>query len=95
MLQKSSFHSVRSLIFQNSSVISWRFFTTIGYDDSGVNDITKQISKVVAGAKGFVLFGDTAMPSYEKDPYVAALMKVFEGNMDGKAFTEELAKAIR
>jgi len=67
----------------------------IGYDDSGVNDITKQISKVVAGAKGFVLFGDTAMPSYEKDPYVAALMKVFEGNMDGKAFTEELAKAIR
>ena len=76
---------------QGSGLPTWK----IGYDDSGVNVITKQVSKLVAAAKGFVLFGDTAMPKSESDPYLDCLAKVFAGDMDGKAFISELAKTIR
>ncbi len=67
----------------------------IGYDDSEVNDLTKQVSKICAGAKSFVLFGDTAMPASESAPYLECLEKVFAGEMDGKAFTAELKDRIR
>ncbi len=76
---------------QGSGLPTWK----IGYDDSEVNALTKQVSKICTGAKGFVLFGDTAMPSYEKDPYLDCLIIVFNGDMDGKAFTKELASSIR
>lgn len=76
---------------EGSGLPTWK----IGYDDSGVNALTRQVSKLCDSAKGFVLFGDTAMPVYEKKPYLDSLSKLFRGELGGKAFTKELAENIR
>ncbi|MBR4145508.1 MAG: extracellular solute-binding protein [Lachnospiraceae bacterium] len=70
---------------------SWK----INYDDSEVDDLTKQVAKLCANAKAYVLFGDTAMPVAESDPYLRCLEALAGGNMDGKSFISELSKSIR
>ena len=70
---------------------SWK----INYDDSEVNDLTKQVAKLCANAKAYVLFGDTAMPAEETAPYLKCLEEIAVGNMDGKGFISELSKSIR
>ncbi|MBO4782925.1 MAG: extracellular solute-binding protein, partial [Lachnospiraceae bacterium] len=49
-----------------SGLPSWK----INYDDSEVDELTKQVAKLCANAKGYVLFGDTAMPGEESGPYL-------------------------
>lgn len=70
---------------------SWK----INYDDSEVDELTKQVAKLCANAKGYVLFGDTALPGEESDPYLKCLEELARGNMDGKGFISELSKSIR
>ena len=70
---------------------SWK----INYDDSEVDELTKQVAKLCANAKGYVLFGDTAMPGEESEPYLKCLEELARGNMDGKSFISELSKSIR
>ena len=70
---------------------SWK----INYDDSEVDELTKQVAKLCANAKGYVLFGDTAMPGEESDPYLKCLEELVSGNLDGKEFVSRLSKSIR
>ena len=74
-----------------SGLPSWK----INYDDSEVDELTKQVAKLCANAKGYVLFGDTAMPGEESEPYLNCLVELSKGNMDGKSFISELSKTIR
>ena len=69
---------------------SWK----ISYDDSEVNDLTKQVAKLCANAKAYVLFGDTAMSGDKVEHYLEALEKLMNGSLDGKAFIKELSEAI-
>ena len=67
----------------------------VGYDDSEVNELTRQVSKMCANAKAYVLFGDTAMSSNDATSYLDCLGRLFEGDMDGEAFVNELKNNIR
>ena len=70
---------------------SWK----INYDDSEVDALTKQVAKLCANAKAYVLFGDTAMTGENVEPYLRCLEKLMSGSMDGEAFIKELSKTIR
>ncbi len=70
---------------------SWK----INYDDSEVDALTKQVAKLCANAKAYVLFGDTAMPVTESAPYLECLEELAVGNIDGKEFVSRLSKSIR
>ena len=73
-----------------SGLPAWK----ISFDDSGVNELTKQVAKMCANAEAFVLFGDTALSADGAEIYLGFISQILSPDMDGKAFTEGLAKEI-
>lgn len=76
---------------EGAGLPSWK----IGYDDSEVNELTRQVSKLCANAKAYVLFGDTVLSGEETDIYLEHLIKIAYGEIDGKTFIAALGKALR
>lgn len=67
----------------------------VDYDDSKVNPLMQQVSKIVAGSDYMVLFGDTAMTSADATEYLKEIAKVFGGEVDGATFASDLKAALR
>jgi len=67
----------------------------VTYDDSSVNPLTQAVAKICANADAYVLFGDTAMDADSANTYLSYVDLVYGSQIDGKGFTEGLAKDIR
>ena len=65
------------------------------YDASSVNELTQTVSKIVAGSKAMVLFGDTAMDADSANTYLSYVDQVYGCQIDGQGFVDGLAKDIR
>ena len=64
----------------------------ISYDDSSVNSLTKTVAKMLADAKGLVLYGDTAIK--DKDTYLRYVQSIISDDIDGNAFIKGVSKDI-
>ena len=64
-------------------------------DTSSVNGLTQTVSEICSKADSFVLFGDTAMSADSANTYLSYVDQVYGCQVDGKAFTDGLAKDIR
>ena len=64
-------------------------------DTSSVNALTQTVSEICSKADSFVLFGDTAMSADDANTYLSYVDQVYGCQVDGKAFTDGLAKDIR
>ena len=64
-------------------------------DTSSVNGLTQTVSEICSKADSFVLFGDTAMSADDANTYLSYVDQVYGCQVDGKAFTDGLAKDIR
>ena len=64
-------------------------------DTSSVNELTQTVAGIVANAKAFVLFGDTAMNADDANTYLDYVAQVYGCEVDGQAFIDGLAKDIR
>ena len=67
----------------------------VNYDDSAVNGLTQTVASICAQAKGYVLFGDTAMAAGDAQTYLEEVAMVYGCEVDGQTFVDELASAIR
>ncbi len=64
-------------------------------DTSSINALTQEVAKICAAADSYVVFGDTNMTAVDKEPYLAAIHKVYGKQLDGAGFIAELKQNIR
>ena len=64
-------------------------------DTSNINGLTQEVSKICNAAKGYVLFGDTAMNADDAQTYLEYVAQVYGCKVDGQGFIKGLSKDIR
>ncbi len=64
-------------------------------DTSSINTLTKTVAEICTAADAYVLFGDIAMSSEDKDIYLDYVAKVYSGQINGTEFVNSLKDAIR
>ena len=57
--------------------------------------MTQTVAEICANAKGYVLFGDTAMNANDAQTYLEYVDQVYGCDIDGQGFIDGLAKDIR
>ena len=69
---------------------AWEIF----YDDSEVNDITKQVAGYVAGATSFTLWFDTLMEAEDAGAYLEYLQQLYLGDITPEQFARNMAAQL-
>ena len=64
-------------------------------DTSSINPLTQSVAEICGNAKGYVLFGDTAMNADDARTYLDYVAMVYGCEVDGKGFIEGLTNDIR
>ncbi len=64
-------------------------------DTSSINPLTQSVAEICGNAKGYVLFGDTAMNADDARTYLDYVAMVYGCEVDGKGFIEGLANDLR
>lgn len=68
---------------------------TVDYADSNLNEITQRAERLFTDSEDMVLFGDALMRSDDVNPYLMGLLKVYEGLINGKGFTDYMKTNVR
>lgn len=66
----------------------------IDYDDSAVNELTKQAADYAAGATSFTLWFDTLMEAEDAGEYLALLQELYVGNLSPEEFAQAMAEQL-
>ncbi|MBO4415421.1 MAG: extracellular solute-binding protein [Lachnospiraceae bacterium] len=64
-------------------------------DTSSINTLTQTVAEICADADAYVLFGDIAMNSEDKDQYLDYVAKVYTCEINGTDFVKGMKEAIQ